>query len=282
MTRNHEMTTATPVKDGTRYARRRREAIRTGTWQGLVPVEVVREHLDTLRARGLSLRAIAAAAGIPESTLQPILHPPHASKAGYRHVHGPTAAALLRVQPGDAPDWACVFVVGSRRRVEALMWRGWSGVYLGQRLGMTHQAVYSIRTRADRITAFNARRIAALFDELETKDGPSAHTRTRALRAGYAPPAAWDEDTIDDPDAQPFVAAEVPRDADDVDEVAVLRAVAHGATHDDLTIAERRTVVEQLARAGWSDAEVGEWLGVTARTVERDRKAWSIPSRWAA
>lgn len=275
-------TSATPVKPGTRYARRRRAGIADGTWQGRTSPDPAFAHITYLRSRGLSIRAIAAAADLPATTVTPIAYPDH---YGREFILGVTAEAILRVTPEMAPDWACVYAIGSRRRLEALMRLGWSGVYLGQRLGMTHQAIHSIRTRADRITAANARRIAALFDELEMHEGPSVQTRTRAERAGYPLPLAWDIDTIDDPAAVPAVLGVTEsrrRDRGEVDEVAVQRAVTHGATRRDLTIAERHLTIAALAARGWSDTAIGEHLGVTARTVERDRREADIESRWSA
>lgn len=64
------------------------------------------------------------------------------------------------------------------------------------------------------------------------------------------------------------------------DEVAVARAVS-GAVADvpALTLPERRAVVARLVRAGWSSRSIGARLGVTARTVDRDRDALGLVDR---
>ncbi|MFZ2488672.1 MAG: helix-turn-helix domain-containing protein [Anaerolineae bacterium] len=42
-----------------------------------------------------------------------------------------------------------------------------------------------------------------------------------------------------------------------------------------LTPAERREVVHQLTERGWSAAEIGDHLGISPRTVQQHRKAWT-------
>jgi hypothetical protein len=42
-----------------------------------------------------------------------------------------------------------------------------------------------------------------VYDELKSVPGSNDRARTSALRYGWAPPGAWDESTIDDPNALP-------------------------------------------------------------------------------
>jgi hypothetical protein len=42
-----------------------------------------------------------------------------------------------------------------------------------------------------------------LFNELQLTPGSCERARRRAKKLGWAPPLAWDEDAIDDPDARP-------------------------------------------------------------------------------
>ncbi len=53
------------------------------------------------------------------------------------------------------------------------------------------------------VTIQRWREISELYDRLSMTPGPSPQTRGWAKTLGYAPPLAWDEDTIDDPRSRP-------------------------------------------------------------------------------
>jgi hypothetical protein len=92
---------------------------------------------------------------------------------------------------------------GTRRRVQALQRIGWRAEDIAA-LGPWNakDAVYEL-TKRPRVTRRNAAVVVAIYDQLSMKPGPSEETRRRAIRAGWPSPLAWDDDTIDDPDAQP-------------------------------------------------------------------------------
>ena len=88
------------------------------------------------------------------------------------------------------------------------------------------------------------------------------------------PPLAWDEHTIDDPQASP-------RRADGpvgVDPVAVARACSGELPAERLNCVERVAAIRQLAAAGCSDAEIGRRLHIADRTALRLRSANGIPA----
>ncbi len=91
---------------------------------------------------------------------------------------------------------------GSRRRAEALMCMGWPAIYLADRLGISRSG-FNAWIHKGRIMRPAADKIAALYDELSLTTGPSPRARMWAERRGWAPPIAWDDDTIDDPTAAP-------------------------------------------------------------------------------
>lgn len=95
--------------------------------------------------------------------------------------------------------------VGTQRRLRALAVMGWSWLEIGKRLGgLSDTAVFKMAHRESSVRVETAQKITALFDELCLLRGPgSSSVRTRALAKGWAGPLEWDEDTIDDPDAQP-------------------------------------------------------------------------------
>jgi len=93
-------------------------------------------------------------------------------------------------------------VTGSRRRIQALQAIGWPSRIICEELGYTHKnALGPLLYAHEFITRARAAKIADIYARLCMTPGPSTITRNRALRAGYAPPLAWNN--IDDPDEQP-------------------------------------------------------------------------------
>jgi hypothetical protein len=105
-------------------------------------------------------------------------------------------------------------VIGSARRLRALTAAGWGTAYLADRLG---DRIGHIREwRAERyptVLAETDQRIRDLYAELADRTPPPSragtHARLHAERMGWPLPICWDDDTIDDPDAEPW--AEEPR-----------------------------------------------------------------------
>lgn len=92
---------------------------------------------------------------------------------------------------------------GTVRRIQALMALGWPSRELAVRCGWTHgEAILEI-SRRETVQRKTVATIARLYDELSMIPGPSAETKKRAIRKGWAPPLAWDEGEIDDPKARP-------------------------------------------------------------------------------
>lgn len=94
--------------------------------------------------------------------------------------------------------------VGATRRVQALVALGWPQVELCRRTGISRGAMSHIaRGNVARTSRVRARLIAELYEQLSMTPGPSQHAREHAAARGWAPPLAWDDDTIDEPDARP-------------------------------------------------------------------------------
>ena len=91
---------------------------------------------------------------------------------------------------------------------------------------------------------------------------------------------AWDDDTIDDPDALPAHLAEPETGSPGIDTVKVMLAI--GGQRQDLTRAERWVAVEHLAAQGASDLAIAQRLGVSDKTILRDRQDLGIESTWRA
>lgn len=154
---------------------------------------------------------------------------------------------------------------GTRRRIQALWALGHTAAEIGLATGGNYSAanVYVIAKR-QRVNVRTKAAIDSAYRALADRPGTSIRNRSRAHAAGYAPPLAWDDDTIDDPEARPDLGDP---SADVVDEVAIHRALAGDRVR--LT----RTEVFGAVAAGrancLSAAQIGDRLHVTERTVQR-------------
>lgn len=98
--------------------------------------------------------------------------------------------------------------IGTQRRIRALMAAGWGLRKIADHMGITKSAVGRLcRDPLPRVTILLAMRVRAAYDALwrgpDHCDRGVMRTRLYAARRGWAPPLAWDDDTIDDPDARP-------------------------------------------------------------------------------
>ena len=147
-----------------------------------------------------------------------------------------------------------VDAAGTRRRIEALVWNGWSLTRLAARLGWA-RPVLQHKMGSVHVAAASAEKVRALYDELwdqappeETKDEKRAASMARryAREHGFAAPLAWDEDGIDDPDARPVAGWE------------------RGEGRQWGTLADE---ARELFGFGLGQREVAERLGVSVSTL---------------
>lgn len=171
-----------------------------------VPAGPVREHLDQLRERGMSYDAIGDASTTGKSTI-------HRIATGVSvTVRRDVARRLLAVVPAqvlDRPNPAA-FVpnIGARRRIRALLAAGWRHVDITAAAGYrgassTPRSAIILHQRGEWIARETHDAIAGAYTVLGGRTGPGGITRARALAAGHPPPAAWDDELIDDPTALP-------------------------------------------------------------------------------
>lgn len=163
-----------------------------------------------------------------------------------------------------------VDATGTRRRLQALVWCGWSLARLSARLGGNDELARKILGHR-RVTAATERAARVLYGELwdqaPPEDGPwdrraAARARNYARRHGFVPPAAWDDDEIDDPAATP---------ADGWERQGKRR---YGVLAEE---AVELTVLREHPEA------IAVRLGVTPETVERTlQRAGQAPWRAAA
>ncbi len=208
-------------RDANTAAERERERQQLyGRYDRLVDAGQARAHLQELGASGMGWKRVAKIAGVATGTVYPILygkyaenpsHPEHRPprKRITREVHDKIMAVELKLADG-----ALVDQTGTARRLRALVAIGWSQSRLAVRLGWLPTSAGPVFHGTHRVTVATARAVQGLYAELWDQT-PTAATRferrgiTMAKRYaaahGWAPPAAWDDDQIDNPAATPFV-----------------------------------------------------------------------------
>ena len=159
--------------------------------------KAARRHVALLRSLGWSYEQVAAEAEVSTWVV-------HKLDIGVtRRLRRESETALLAIQVRPHESQRSVDGTGTYRRCEALLWMAWPWPEIARRVGVAPYTLATLRTRREPVSYRVAMRVAAAYEELSHLHGPSKQTATKAQRAGYAPPAAWDEDSIDDPRARP-------------------------------------------------------------------------------
>ncbi|MCC9154884.1 hypothetical protein LZP81_30910 [Streptomyces parvulus] len=196
-----------------RYDENRDKAIIAGTWQPWVDAEPVRVHVRTLQSCEMGLRTIAARAGVERKRLQALLNGrPERGTPPQKTMRPAAAAAILAVEPTleNLAPRTLISPVGTRRRIRALVAVGWPHQHLASHLGMTPGNFSQMLARPT-VLARRALAVRAMYEALWRADpaeyGASIRgmrdARARAAAEGWAPPGAWDDDALDDPETQP-------------------------------------------------------------------------------
>jgi hypothetical protein len=122
------------------------------------------------------------------------------------------ALALLAVQPtlDNLGARTVIDGTGTRRRLQALVYAGWTQSELARRMPM-NRGHFGRTIVSDLVEVATVKKTRALYDGLWRTDpttaGVPAHraaaARQIAADRGWAPIGAWDDDRIDDPEAWP-------------------------------------------------------------------------------
>jgi hypothetical protein len=176
----------------------------------MIDAEPTRQHVKALMAAGMGSRRISELSGVQRGTMQWLIT--GRTERGYgpaKRIRDTNAAAILAIPVPDVPHHLVaggtrIRALGTTRRLQALVAIGYTQVYLSDRIGWTASNATRLFTgRATYVTASAARRVETVFNELQLIPGPSDRSRLRAKQLGWVPPLAWDEDTIDQADAEP-------------------------------------------------------------------------------
>lgn len=208
-----------------RKNRRRAKMRRIGKPASVSPGPTVR-YVRMLHDEGaMTLAEIGDAAGLALSTISDL----------YRNTRGPesdfaplsrlprvTEAKVFSVPmpplPNDQSN-VLVDILGVRRRLQALGYMGFTVYAIADWVGYSdHNIIWRMMTGKgqrgnpnSRVTVATRTKIYEAYDKLSTMDPKDleisnigiSRAKATARRNGYAPPSAWDEDTIDDPSASP-------------------------------------------------------------------------------
>jgi DNA-binding XRE family transcriptional regulator len=169
---------------------------------GRVSAAATRVHLERLRSIGVGVPRVSELTGLTTFTLWRIL------SSRRPNVFASTEATVLAV-PLDGMSigagGAHVHGLATQRRIRALLAQGHTTQELADEAGTSRETIQKIGSGLrPGCTYATARRVAEAFDRLETTPGTSGIGRRRAQAKGWSPPLAWDEDTIEDPDALPY------------------------------------------------------------------------------
>lgn len=237
----------------THYEAYRRKLIAYGRWEAYVDAQPVRDHVLALREAGVGKRRLTELSGVSRNVVARLCsgRPDRPVKRVTRETADKLMSIPLpQISWSVHADGAQISAVGSIRRMQSLIAAGYSVQFLAARLTGWETDVYRlIRQDQKLITSARARLIAELFSELQLRPGTSDQARQYAAARRWALPMEWDEDTIDDPAAEPTRARWSPASARE----------------------ERREQVADLTSRGYSAEEIADLLGVDARTIQRDR-----------
>jgi hypothetical protein len=250
-----------------------------GRWHPYVDASPVREYIAALRAAGIGVERIAHLAGLSIRYIRELAEHSHGHSRKTQRVRPDTATRILGIGMNDASraPHSRVDATGTRRRLQALIAVGWPAELLAAQLGRRPGSLQRSMTSRS-VTAHTAQDVAALYKQLWDVPPPRLTGEQRAAAdaaqahaaaQGWLPPLAWDDI---DTDSTPPAPTAQPLQRDDIDEIAVERALAgDNITYDALTPAEQQEVIRRLHARGTSIRDTAALLATTKRTVSRRR-----------
>lgn len=232
-----------------------------GRWDnGRAELAPVLAHMADLQAAGMSLRRITALAGTNSRWACNVRHNPNRRWVSRRISNGILAIPIPA--PGDltavASSRSRVDATGTARRLQALMAIGYTQREVIERLGTAPTMSYRLWEGGRLVMACTAQKVCALYDELAMVQPPDTWQARRAARRaaerGWAPPLAWDDESIDDPEAKP-----------------------HPWQPQPLTSEEFAEVVADYRRSSYGDEAIAAKLGIQVESLYRRLDRLGVP-----
>lgn len=240
----------------TAYVMDRQRQIILRRWHPYVDAEPVRVHVRGLMEDGMQRRHLAAAVRISPGVFERLLYgSPAKGRPPSRRMRRHHARALLSLRPDPTapPSRIPVDATGTLRRLRALGAMGFPDLVLARELDM-YPANFDDLVLRSTVTVGTARKVTALYDrawnadprDFGATDQGVTRTLARAAAEGWPSPLAWDDDSIDDPDAEPDFGASTSRTAALVEDVTWL-----------------------MTSYGYTRALAAERIGVTKSSVDQ-------------
>lgn len=195
------------------YDNNRRRAIAYCRWQPFVDAEPVRQHVQALGEFGIGWMRTARLAGVSTGGVSKLLYGDRPrGLAPSKRVRPETALKLLAVEPtlDNLGDRTAIDGTGTRRRLQALVYAGWTQSELARRIQM-NRANFGKTIVSGLVEVATLKTTHAIYDQLWRVDPTTVGVpafradaaRQIAASRGWAPIGAWDDDRIDDPTAFP-------------------------------------------------------------------------------
>lgn len=181
-----------------RLAGIRRERARNAGEELLIGRDVLLPHIEVLRASGMSQALIARHAGVSQTTISYLFN------GKIQSCLRDKGLGILSVRPGQFDDRAERPALGATRRARALYAIGHGRASISATCGLSVCTIGQIAN--SRYTLIDGRIDAAIrlaYRQLQNTPGPSGKAARRAADQQWAPPGAWDDESIDDPNARP-------------------------------------------------------------------------------
>lgn len=222
------------------YDKKRRYLNATGRTL-MVDATPVANHIRSLFDNGAGWVQIATAASTSSATLHAILN------GRITQCRRATAHKILNVKAEEViPASRLIDATGTIRRVRALFAMGHTKKAISAASGVEQSTLTEfINAHSTVVTVHTADRVKSALRTLGGTRGTSARSLNRARLNGWAPPAAWDDETIDDPAAVPDWGETVPA------------YVAHVEN------------LRELEAQGYNREQIAARLGVTRDTLQR-------------
>lgn len=243
------------------HANKRTRLVAYGRWQPFVDAETARRHIRVLQAAGIGLKRIADLSGVSQGVISRIMYGT-SRRPQTKRVRPETETRLLAVKADGLPPIGSTLIdgTGTRRRIGALAAIGWSLTRQAAQLGRLAGNYARTATDIAPVQAATADAVAVLYRRLRNTPAPPSGSATAArrwaVRNGWEPPAAWDESTIDDPEAVPY--GDLPEVGEIVDWIAVELALKGQPVN--LTRLERLYAVHAGRERGWAYTRIADAL----------------------
>jgi plasmid maintenance system antidote protein VapI len=231
-----------------RSARTARELARKkrAGFEAFVPLGPLVNHMLELFAAGMTQNDIATQSGVSAVTIGRIM------RGKQSRVYFSTSRAILGVKPRESVrSGGVIDGTGTRRRLGALTALGYTTTELSALLGRKRGAV-SLILHSQCVTPATRDAVKGLYDDLSMTVPPETvsakRSRTFARKNGHHPPLAWDDASIDDPNATPhLITAGRPDGEAILSEVALLLEAGESPEHVANILGRKLSTITRLA-----------------------------------